>query len=290
MQAEVALTSVGPTHPSKVMDGPPLSPLAARRAGSYPPLLVTTLTAFAALLDDQQRHRIAFRAVAEAARRARAGRAAPRELRLPARSRREALRGSAGRIRLELVEVCCDALAAGPASGDLTFGGAVLLPDLTTRAFGPFRLPHFQAEGDAHFFEPPLEVTTFALGPGFGQGCVFALQAGQDDGLGGPQRVPELLEHVLGDVTAQVRDALATGSDGRGRALPVVEEAGRVVALLRGGPGEPETECFTSVIGSPARPFPEGGCTSQATELTFRGGPLRKDAYTFRFQLAALPA
>jgi hypothetical protein len=252
---------------------------------------VTTLTAFAALLDDQQRHRIAFRAAAEAARRARTGRAAPRELRLPARSRREALRGSAGRIRLELVEVCCDALAAGAASGDLTFGGAVLLPDLTTRPFGPFRLPHFQAEGDAHFFEPPLEVTTFALGPGFGQGCVFALRAGQDDGLGGPQRVPELLEHVLGDVAAQVRNALA-GPDLRGRSLPVVEEAGRVVALLRGRPGEPETECFTSVIGSPARPFPEGGCTSQATELTFRGGgPRQKDgAYTFRFQLAALPA
>jgi hypothetical protein len=100
-----------------------------------------------ALLDEQRRHQIATRAVAEAKRQAEAGRIPSRDLLVPPRSLRLAQRGPASKVCLELVEVRCDALTrgVGAMNDEMTFGGAALLPDLTTRALGPFRLPAFQA-------------------------------------------------------------------------------------------------------------------------------------------------
>jgi hypothetical protein len=246
--------------------------------------LITT----SATLLEERRHQIAGLAVTEAAFQQLAGRLPSHPLRAPARPPRALLRGPAGRIRVELVEVRCERRAGasgGAASEEVTFGGAALLPDLSLRPLGPFRLPPFQAAGEAQLFDPPLDVMTFALAPSFGQGCVVVLQACENDGLGGPERIPGLLARVLAEVTAGVQAELG---DTRGRTLPVVEEVGRVVSLLREMPGH---DCLTAVVGSPALPFPEGGSTGPGQTLTFsRTGPQQLGAYTFRFQLAALPA
>jgi hypothetical protein len=160
-----------------------------------------------------------------------------------------------------------------------------------------------------HFFDPPLEVMSFALAPSFAQGCVVVLQACENDGLGGPERIPELLEEVLSEVKANVQVALGVGPGQRGRALPIIEEVGRVLSLMRERPDAPGTlldelftsmgqdhsffghECLTAVIGSPSVPFAEGGPTGRAQAVTFsRTGPLQRGAYTFRLQFAALTA
>ena len=150
---------------------------------------------------------------------------------------------------------------------------------------GQSRLPRFGRGGEAQVFDPPLDLVTFGLGPSFAQGCVVVLQARENDGLGGPERIPGLLERVLMEVTAGERAELPGA---RGRALLGVEEVSRVAALLRVLPGH---VCLSMVIGSPALPFAEGGATGGAEALTFgRIGPGQTDAYTLRFQFAALGA
>ena len=272
---------------------------------------MSALTVASPLLDEQRRHRIAIQAVGEARRQAQAGRIPCRDLLAPARSLRAPLSGPASHMRLELTEVRCSALTrgAGAMSDEITFGGAALLPDLTTRALGPFSLPPFPSEGEVRVFTPPIDVMTFGLGPSFAQGCVAVLQACENDGLGGPERIPELLEEVVGEVKAGVLAALGVSPTQRPRALPIIEEVGRVLELMRERPDGPSDlldelftgmgqdhaffthACVSTVIGSPAVPFPDGAAVGRVHEATFsRRGPMQKGAYTFRLQFAALSA
>lgn len=267
-----------------------------------------TLTRVSPQLDEQHRHQIATRAVAEAKRQAQAGRIPSRDLLVPRSSTGGALNGPATKVRLELTEVQCNTLTrGGDVMGDeMTFGGTAVLPDLTTRALGPFQLPQFQTDGEVQTFHPPLEVMTFALGPSFPQSCVVVLQACENDGLGGPERIPELLEEVVSEVKRNVQAALGVGQGQRGLVPRVIEEVGRIVDLMGERPDAPGTlldELFTmmgqdhaffthesvaAVVESATAPFPHEGATSREHTVTFkRTGPLQKGDYTFRFRFAA---
>jgi hypothetical protein len=88
--------------------------------------------------------------------------------------------GPVSKVRLELIEVTANQTTReiSEDGDEMTFGAVAVLPDLSTRPLGPFRIPgKLKNDGETRRFDPPIEVATCSLSPMFPTRGIRASQA-----------------------------------------------------------------------------------------------------------------
>lgn len=264
-----------------------------------------TATASGRSLSPARRAQIASDALEQVKKRAKAGSIQSRALTSARASTRAVTAGPFTKLRLELTQVKCNERTREvfEKGDEMTFAGVAVLPDLSTKVMGPFGLSLFTSDGQVQTFNPPLEVGTFALGGSFPQTYVVALQACENDGNGGPERIPGLLEEVVAEIKKDVQAALGGGQSTLDQIQDLIKEISEILKFIE----DPKTlldeilkmigkndEFFPAqvtgvVIKSNTDPFGGGGAVSTAVPVRFkRTGLLQHGDYTFTFQWAAL--
>jgi hypothetical protein len=258
-------------------------------------------------LDPQKRLQIARRAGEAVKQRAKAGKIKARALGVAPRSVAAAAAGPATKVRLEVTQVKANQITReiGEEGDEITWGAVMILPDLTTKPLGPFRFPKFTKDGQAS--DVVLDLGTFDMAATFPQTFVVASQIVENDGNGGPERVPELLADLVTEIKKDVQAALAGGQDPLGQIQEIIKEVEKIFDLI----SDPATgldelfkilgdmlgkkdeffpaQAFGVALASAAAPFPGGSATSAPQSLRYkRTEPFQKGDYTLTYQWRTL--